>query len=248
MLRFFRQIRKTLIEQNNIRKYLLYALGEIFLVVIGILIALQVNNWNEANKASEFERTTLIELKKAVENDIRFVDEHLIENRNNRKREAHHYFDRILMGESVDIDSLDAHFAWLRFTSQFQYNRGPYESIKSAGLERIKNDSLRSLLTNVYDFHLPRHENLIDWAFERHDKSVKENYLNLVDQPAVSVEGGEVDIYRRMKSFDFNTDPNFLGLLESSKFTTEWVRSGYVDVSVILHKLDQMIETELKRF
>jgi len=47
MLRFFRQIRKKLIMPDNVRKYILYALGEILLVVIGILIALQVNTWNQ---------------------------------------------------------------------------------------------------------------------------------------------------------------------------------------------------------
>jgi len=50
MIRFFRTIRKKLIEEDNVRKYLLYAIGEILLVVIGILIALQVNNWNEERK------------------------------------------------------------------------------------------------------------------------------------------------------------------------------------------------------
>ena len=50
MLKFFRTIRKKLIEKDNVRKYLLYAIGEILLVVIGILIALQVNNWNEQRK------------------------------------------------------------------------------------------------------------------------------------------------------------------------------------------------------
>jgi len=50
MLKFFRTIRKKLIEEDNVRKYLLYAIGEILLVVIGILIALQVNNWNEGRK------------------------------------------------------------------------------------------------------------------------------------------------------------------------------------------------------
>lgn len=44
MLRFFRQIRKKLIEEDKVRKYLLYAVGEVMLVVIGILIALQINN------------------------------------------------------------------------------------------------------------------------------------------------------------------------------------------------------------
>lgn len=50
MLKFFRTIRKKLIERENVRKYLLYAIGEILLVVIGILIALQINNWNDAKK------------------------------------------------------------------------------------------------------------------------------------------------------------------------------------------------------
>lgn len=57
MLKFFRTIRKKLIEQDNVRKYLLYAIGEILLVVIGILIALQINTWNQerVNKSKEFE-------------------------------------------------------------------------------------------------------------------------------------------------------------------------------------------------
>lgn len=50
MLRLFRQIRKSLMEQNKVRTYILYATGEFLLVVIGILIALQVNNWNEERK------------------------------------------------------------------------------------------------------------------------------------------------------------------------------------------------------
>ena len=51
MITLFRKIRKKLIEDDNIRKYLLDAIGEIPLVVIGILIALQVNNWNESSAA-----------------------------------------------------------------------------------------------------------------------------------------------------------------------------------------------------
>jgi hypothetical protein len=50
MFRFFRQIRQRLLTDNKFSKYLLYAIGEIVLVVIGILIALQVNNWDENNR------------------------------------------------------------------------------------------------------------------------------------------------------------------------------------------------------
>jgi hypothetical protein len=59
MIKFFRKIRQKLLEQNKVTQYLAYALGEIFLVVIGILIALQINNANEAHKARQSERMVL---------------------------------------------------------------------------------------------------------------------------------------------------------------------------------------------
>ncbi|MGB5318748.1 DUF6090 family protein [Eudoraea sp.] len=56
MIKFFRRIRQQLLKENNLSKYLLYAIGEIVLVVIGILIALQINNWNQENKESLVEK------------------------------------------------------------------------------------------------------------------------------------------------------------------------------------------------
>lgn len=50
MLRFFRKLRQKLLDEGYIRKYLVYAVGEIVLVMIGILLALQINNWNELRK------------------------------------------------------------------------------------------------------------------------------------------------------------------------------------------------------
>ena len=55
MIKFFRKIRFDLIEKNKTGKYLKYAIGEIVLVVIGILIALSINNWNEDRKAWKIE-------------------------------------------------------------------------------------------------------------------------------------------------------------------------------------------------
>lgn len=75
MLRFFRTIRKKLIEQDKIRTYLLYAIGEIILVVIGILIALQVNNWNEQRK-DKLKETALVS---QLQSDLLQTQEELIE-------------------------------------------------------------------------------------------------------------------------------------------------------------------------
>ncbi|UCD62503.1 MAG: hypothetical protein JSV59_11180, partial [Flavobacteriaceae bacterium] len=59
MIKFFRKIRKKLANDNKPLKYMRYAIGEILLVVIGILIALQINNWNESQKARSEEKALL---------------------------------------------------------------------------------------------------------------------------------------------------------------------------------------------
>jgi len=59
MIKFFRSIRKDLMEKNKTGKYLKYAIGEIVLVVIGILIALGINNWNENRKRNQAEKAVL---------------------------------------------------------------------------------------------------------------------------------------------------------------------------------------------
>ena len=63
MLRFFRSLRQRLLTENKFSKYLLYAIGEILLVVIGILIALQVNTWNEERVEQAEEQAILRQLK-----------------------------------------------------------------------------------------------------------------------------------------------------------------------------------------
>lgn len=66
MLPFFRQIRQRLLTEYRFSKYLLYAIGEILLVVIGILLALQVNNWNENRRTRNAEHELLLNLKEEL--------------------------------------------------------------------------------------------------------------------------------------------------------------------------------------
>ena len=85
MLRFFRRIRQKLITEGYLSKYLVYALGEIFLVMIGILLALQINNWNEDRKERILEKDYLISLKKEFENNLEEVDRVIRVNKSNSK-------------------------------------------------------------------------------------------------------------------------------------------------------------------
>ena len=67
MIKFFRKIRRQLVSENKFSKYLIYAIGEIVLVVIGIFIALQLNNWNEIRKESNAE----LELYNSILEDLK---------------------------------------------------------------------------------------------------------------------------------------------------------------------------------
>lgn len=66
MIKFFRKIRQRLLTESNFSKYMLYAIGEVLLVVIGILIALQINTWNEESKDRRLETDYLVNLKKEL--------------------------------------------------------------------------------------------------------------------------------------------------------------------------------------
>ncbi|MFX0558536.1 DUF6090 family protein [Maribacter sp. CXY002] len=74
MINFFRKVRQRLLAENKFSKYLLYALGEIILVVIGILIALQINNWNENKKEDRIAKQSINALKFDLAKDIQTLE------------------------------------------------------------------------------------------------------------------------------------------------------------------------------
>lgn len=80
MIKFFRKIRQKLLTENKFSKYLIYAIGEIILVVIGILIALSINNWNQGRIDKKSESTYLKDIKKEIQNNSSILD-YYIKNR-----------------------------------------------------------------------------------------------------------------------------------------------------------------------
>lgn len=79
MIKFFRKIRQKLLIENKFRKYLVYAIGEIILVVIGILIAININNWNESRKASKVEQQLYIKLLNDINHQFRYSRHQIIQ-------------------------------------------------------------------------------------------------------------------------------------------------------------------------
>ncbi len=84
MISFLRKIRKSALRENRFSRYLLYAIGEIALVVVGILIALQINTWNEQRKNRDAEEEYLTAIAEDLRSDIA-SNENIIEMARNRK-------------------------------------------------------------------------------------------------------------------------------------------------------------------
>jgi hypothetical protein len=158
MISLFRKIRQTLLQQNKLSKYLLYALGEIVLVVIGIMIAVAINNSNEEKKLKQLEIKYLSEIKNNLSSDIADIDFNI--NFNASKLRSNHVVLQYLNGEVHTIDSLDFHLSNLPFSTRTLVNSSGYENLKSKGLEIISNDALRIKITTLYEFTI---DNAVDF-------------------------------------------------------------------------------------
>ncbi|WP_104736411.1 DUF6090 family protein [Hanstruepera ponticola] len=152
MIKVFRKIRFKLMETGKTGKYFKYAIGEIILVVIGILIALQVNNWNEKRKLDNYEKQLLIQLKNDLERnsgDLKFnirMQENLIESS-----------DVIVNHINKKLpysDTLKVHFANTAVWTKFIVNAGAYKTIESKGLDLISDLELRDLIFRIYEGNL----------------------------------------------------------------------------------------------
>jgi hypothetical protein len=153
MLRFFRTIRKTLMEQNKVRTYFFYAAGEIILVVIGILIALQVNNWNESRLQQERELVYLGRLTENIQSDIQLYEYNI--DFYQKVRDSGLLALRFATGEDIsehsNWDILLAYF----YASQI-WPMDPvsttYEELKSSGeLSLLESVALRDRLAFYYE-------------------------------------------------------------------------------------------------
>jgi len=154
MIKFFRRIRQRLVSQNRFSKYMLYAIGEIALVMIGILLALQVSNWNEEQKNYKKEKAILNSLKSELKTNL---DELKIDHKGQlffyqATMDVYQY----IQNKPTLIDSMYLDFYIMIRFNYFFPKTSIYETLKSGNLETIKSDSIRESITDIYESHYQR--------------------------------------------------------------------------------------------
>lgn len=149
MLHFFRKIRQSLLNNGKTAKYLTYALGEIVLVVFGILIALQINNWNEKKKETKELQNYLIKIADNIQQDIIQVESLKIR-RDSVRSKATKSSKALLKNDFANIrDILQGQRAFYEF--YFIPNKSGFEALKNSSyLGKINNTKIDSLLSLYY--------------------------------------------------------------------------------------------------
>ena len=243
MISLFRKIRQSFLQQQKITQYLAYAFGEIFLVVIGILIALQINTWNELKKTRAYELKMLQELKSTLERDRGYFASQLP--RLTTKQNAANRLLTMLENKEENLDTLNRYFSNLRFEVLFQYNSGAYGSIKSGGIDKISNDSIRAKMAGIYEFFIPRSEKIFEGLSES-ESSENELVEALTKRVIVSMENGEKSIQNRF------TDPKaiyrneFLHLIQIQKRNTFVTKNRLESLLPPIDELISLLDAELK--
>jgi hypothetical protein len=154
MLLILRKMKKSYFDDNEFRKYLLYALGEMALVVVGILIALQIDNWNSDKLQRETLRNYLHTIERNIGSDrasineirsarIRAFELALRWGSFGSRHSSYNVSEVMFAGEVIDQASLLRHF---------NASTSGYEALKSSGaLEQMQGTDIERLLYDYYD-------------------------------------------------------------------------------------------------
>lgn len=154
MIKFFRHIRKSLIDTNQMGKYFKYAFGEILLVVIGILIALQVNNWNNEKNNRKKESLLLKQIHRDFKSNKEQLDSIVIINKKKQKALTIFLDELLAKPDSSAIDTLLKYAGEIYAIKTFNPSNGAVQAlISSSSFELIQDEVLRDLLISWQDVY-----------------------------------------------------------------------------------------------
>ncbi len=244
----FNKLRQNAIQSTKTRKYIVYALGEITIIVIGIFIALSVNNWNDSRLKKIKEREYLVEIQNNLINDQISIQESL--EFNATKTEA--IFNSLQLFSKVeDVESFMQKFIpqmpKLASFSVFNPIRVAFENMLSAEkIDLIHNTELRKLLTEYYS------SNIIDFGTQERVKEITRKFIDEISPLIVNWEqihqlaGVRLQI-KSVKAIDFYKNELIISRLFIMNKNIEAQNMELDYSNVQIEKIIQYIDVELSK-
>lgn len=243
MIKFFRRIRQDMIKEKKASNYLLYAVGEVVLVVIGILIALQINNWNENRKTDALAKSYLSDIKKDL-----IADTVTFTNAINRLNRTISNSELLLNTEITNSLPLDSLFSLVRIsfhsTRIYHINNVTYLKMSNTGfLESGLFNSVFSDINTYYNKEYVAYTEYIEWDEEQTIDILHTDFLgthkNVVDFSSIVSEGRDAfdsQVGKKVKNSPFREFVN------SIEFRNH-VWANYIRKEIVLERI--LIQKEI---
>ena len=247
MIKFFRKIRQKLLSENKFNKYIVYAIGEIILVVIGILIALQINNNNEATKNKEKKKIILKEILTSLNNDFKGFDNFWDSRLERRKEGLDSLQNYIFENKKVSDEKIQDAYFKSKQGILFRFDNGSFEALKSLGLDIITNDSLRSRINAVYTVSLPIYINLSKDITKEFESRIQQKEDDFLMPTKVVHENDDKHIHYRFKVPNILENKSFLEIYSIENRKYQVYKNNTENMRTSMTKLKVLIEEELKK-
>ena len=255
MIKFFRKIRQQLLTENKYIKYLLYAIGEIILVVIGILIALNINNTNEIRRQRIQELHYLKNIKTDLKLNVVHLDKY-IEMRNSTINSARILVEHFEGKMIEDYEEFNGHtiniYTWRKF---FQINNTFQELVNSGNFSLISNDTIKSALLNIETLYKVMKDEEAHFRYDS-EKLLYDPYFEKIDtNPLVQNFTYQMSGGKAGKRIPL-TIRNFQPMLDDIKQKNGFVMAEYEftvmnvhlkEIKVMCNQLMQLIALELEK-
>ncbi len=240
MINIFNKIRQKLLSENKFNKYLIYAIGEIVLIVIGILIALSINNANDVKNKRQKELILLTEMRQNLQTDIRDLDFNI---KGSAKRiQANEIILKALQERVPMHDSLKPYYGNIIGNFQLSNNTAAWENLKSVGMDLVSNDSLRNSISNLYTVKYSYLENVTKGVDDGHQwNTFYPQFLDLIniEQFWVSAEPVSHEALMDNRKFQETLKMN----LFIRNFMLKQYKTVHKDVNSLLAQIERHILT-----
>lgn len=247
MITFFRKIRQSLLKQNKVTRYLIYAGGEIMLVMVGILLALAFNEWNTQRKDQEYLSVMLQEIHKDLIADQDLIYGGIEPRLQSAERGVENMRRRLHAGNVDSLAGIYVDYENMNFGFKLTTTSGGYDALKAKGLEIIQNDSLRQTIAEFYEIAIPRSLTFIHGDDEKTEEVISALEDDILTYETYKNKKGQIGFKSFLKDKKLLLSQELFKIVNLKSIRTFQKRSRLEVLKRLYSRITTLIEEELSR-